>query len=241
MCGGCGWRKGEYSCTTWVMDALTTIRTPPATAQAASQAGEAGKETKRVVEVMAAAALGAAIEQSGLVSLELSMGGVDGSACERLAAALRGNGTVHTLNLGWNALSDGGARTLAAVLPSMPRLAHLDLRGCGLSDIGGTALAGALEESQGGVGDGVGPLITLQLGGNPGLSEALLERLSALVAQNRAAAVCLRCGDLGHLATDDAECALATRGGGGGGRGSKVASAASVARTLPGAGWTNTF
>ena len=64
MCGGCGWAAGEYSCTTWLADAVLSTATDPTT-------------------------LATALRQSALSNAELSMMGIGGAACERLAAAMR--------------------------------------------------------------------------------------------------------------------------------------------------------
>ena len=47
MCGGCGWNKGEYSCATWVADAVR--------------------------DAAEAAQLGEALKKSGLTAVKLAM------------------------------------------------------------------------------------------------------------------------------------------------------------------------
>ena len=64
MCGGCGWSAGEYTCATWLSDAVLSAATDPAT-------------------------LATALRQSALATAELAMMGIDGASCERLAAAMR--------------------------------------------------------------------------------------------------------------------------------------------------------
>ena len=186
MCGGCGWNKGEYACTTWVADAV--LQRP-----AAGGASEAEL----------AAQLGGALRRSGLTVVELAMGGVDGADCARLAEALRAEpgsaaAAVRVLDLGWNAVGDGGAAALAGAMPHTA-LSSLDLRANGLTDACAEALAEAVAATP--------SLVELRLTGNK-LSPASAERLAVAVAANCANALCLTCGELGH-ATGAPSCALA--------------------------------
>jgi hypothetical protein len=65
--------------------------------------------------------------------------------CERaLAATLRLNATLTSLNLGWNHLGEGGGRALAETLRLNTTVTSLNLSDDGLGEGGGQALAEAL-------------------------------------------------------------------------------------------------
>ena len=179
MCGGCGWDKGEYACTTWVADA---VRSGSGSDTAAGGAA-------------AAAQLAEALQRSGLQVVELAMGGIDGPSCARLAEALRGNSTVRELDLGWNTVGDGGAKALASMLPHTA-LSSLDLRANDISDAAADELGTGVAATA--------SLVELRLGGNPRLSPDAIERLGGAVAANCARTLCLTCGEVGHpMGSDD--------------------------------------
>ena len=65
-----------------------------------------------------------------------------------LAALLRGNKTISSLNIRGNHISDEGARALGAVLAGSSGLANIDLRENHISKNGIRALAESLERAE---------------------------------------------------------------------------------------------
>lgn len=100
MCGGCGWNVGVYD--SWCADTLR---------------GHGN-----------AANLAAALSKSNVAVLDLDMAGLNAAAATTLAAALRGNRSVTSINMGWNAVGDEGAAALADALPGAA-VGSIDLRG----------------------------------------------------------------------------------------------------------------
>lgn len=173
-----------YTCDTWVADAVSDA---------------AVSET----------ALATALRRSNLVTLSLSMCGIDGAAAARLGRALHGNTTAQTLDLGWNPIGDEGASALAATLPST-RVSRLDLRACSLSDATAQKLCAAIAGDVPHTAAATGQVVEVLLSGNGAISAAQLEAVEAATERNRRNALCLRCGELGHIMAEESRCPLAT-------------------------------
>ena len=97
-----------------------------------------------------------------------------------------GTAALRRVDLGWNAVGDGGATALAAALPESG-LTSLDLRANSVTDAGAAALTAAVGRAE--------SLVELAFTGNK-LSEAAAERLAQAVGRNRERSLCLDCGEV---------------------------------------------
>eukprot|EP00500_Bicosoecida_sp_ms1_P006507 CAMPEP_0203819270 /NCGR_PEP_ID=MMETSP0115-20131106/34843_1 /ASSEMBLY_ACC=CAM_ASM_000227 /TAXON_ID=33651 /ORGANISM="Bicosoecid sp, Strain ms1" /LENGTH=676 /DNA_ID=CAMNT_0050728249 /DNA_START=174 /DNA_END=2201 /DNA_ORIENTATION=+ len=104
---------------------------------------------------------------------------IDDDMCSTITTALQGHGTIHTLGLAMNRITDVGAASCATLIRNTPNLQVLNLSRNQIGDAGAESLAGALSTNE--------TLRSLMLDGNPLTEEGEMALILAISTNDRTA------------------------------------------------------